>query len=100
MDGAGPLGSDDAPAAGAAVLVRDGQRWVTGTLLWHYPEGERERALVRYVSLSGVVVRRLHWVDELRPAPGGTVIEMPLQLVRAGDASAGRGMPGRRTGPF
>lgn len=105
MDGAGPRGSDQTVEAGAAVLVRDAARWVPGTVLWHYPDCDRERALVRYVSVSGVVVRRLHWLDELRLTgaalgTAGTVIELPLQVVRASDASAGRGMPRRRTGRF
>lgn len=49
------------------VLVEHDGTLVIGTVLWRYVESGRMRALVRYESPSGVVVRRLHWADELWP---------------------------------
>lgn len=64
------------------VLVPVGGRLRPGTVLWTYDDTGRERALVRYASVSGVVVRRLHWADELRPDTG-RVIELPVHVAGA-----------------
>jgi hypothetical protein len=62
-----------------------------GHVLWRYEESGRTRALVRYEMPSGVVVRRLHWADELWPTsepaepPAGVpeprVIELELRVL-------------------
>jgi hypothetical protein len=49
------------------VLVEHDGRLLVGSVLWRYVESGRMRALVRYETPSGVVVRRLHWADELWP---------------------------------
>ncbi len=45
----------------------DGIKLVRGVVVWEFEDTGRRRALVRYAALSGVVVSRLHWVDELWP---------------------------------
>jgi hypothetical protein len=52
---------------GRKVLVDDGPQLVRGVVVWEFEDTGRRRALVRYASLSGVAVSRLHWVDELWP---------------------------------
>ena len=49
-----------------------------GTVLWEYVDTGRARALVRYELPGGLVVRRLHWSDELCAA--GRTIELDLRL--------------------
>ena len=50
--------------------------WLSGTVLWEYRDTGRSRALVRFVTVAGLVVRQLRWSDELRPC--GRTIELPL----------------------
>jgi hypothetical protein len=66
-----------------AVLVEHLGDWLPGTVLWEYPDVGRPRALVRYVTSTGLVLRRLIWSDELRTT--GRTIELPLRRVRAAD---------------
>ncbi|MGH8895005.1 MAG: hypothetical protein ACRDWY_17135 [Actinomycetes bacterium] len=63
---------------GEAVFVEDDGRWLPGVIQWEYHDTGRVRALVRYTTASGVVVRRLHWRDQLRT---GVVIELGLRQV-------------------
>ena len=62
------------------MSVEQGGRWVPGTVLWEFPDNGRTRALVRFASGGGTVVRRLHWSDELRRP--GRVLELPLVVVQ------------------
>jgi hypothetical protein len=77
------------------VLVEHDGTLLTGAVLWSYLESGRTRALVRYETPAGVVVRRLHWADELWPTsapeesttePGtaGRVIELQLRVLDQG----------------
>jgi hypothetical protein len=59
------------------VLVEHLGSWLQGKVLWEYTDTRRLRALVRYELPSGLVVRRLHWRDELRSPC--VVIELELQ---------------------
>jgi hypothetical protein len=74
------------------VLVEHDGALLIGTVLWRYEESGRMRALVRYETPSGVVVRRLHWADELwptseppgddlEPRPQGRVLELDLRPI-------------------
>jgi hypothetical protein len=74
------------------VLVEHDGALLLGSVLWRYEESGRMRALVRYETPSGVVVRRLHWADELwptsappeeepEPTPGGRVLELRLRAL-------------------
>jgi hypothetical protein len=60
------------------VAVEQAGRWVPATVLWEFPDNGRTRALVRLATAGGIVVRELHWSDELRR---GRVLELPLQRV-------------------
>jgi hypothetical protein len=62
---------------GQTLLVEHLGSWLPGTVLWEYTDTGRVRVLVRYELQSGLVVRRLHWRDELR-CPG-VVIELYLR---------------------
>ena len=64
---------------GEAVSVEQGGAWVPGTVLWEFQDNGRARALVRVVTAGGIVVRGLHWSDELRRP--GRVLELPLVVV-------------------
>jgi len=77
------------------VLVEHDGRLLVGSVLWRYVESGRTRALVRYETPSGVIVRRLHWADELwptaatpaqvpEPRPAGRVIELHLRNLDPG----------------
>jgi hypothetical protein len=77
------------------VLVEHDGRLLVGSVLWRYEESGRTRALVRYETPSGVIVRRLHWADELWPTaatpapvpeaqPSGRVIELHLRALDPG----------------
>jgi hypothetical protein len=65
--------------SGQMVLVEHRERWVPGVVLFEYVDVGRLRALVRYELPGGLIVRRLHWRDELR-APG-VVLELQLRLL-------------------
>jgi hypothetical protein len=65
---------------GETVLVEHVGSWLQGTVLWEYMDTGRLRALVRYELRSGLVVRRLHWRDELQPPY--VVIELELRRLR------------------
>ena len=58
-----------------AVMVEHDHQWLPGVILWQYLDTGRPRALVRYETPSGHVVRRLHWTDELCPR---RVLVLPL----------------------
>jgi hypothetical protein len=45
-------------------------------MVWEYVDTGRPRALVRFETEAGLVLRQLRWVDELRL--GEPVIELPL----------------------
>jgi len=62
---------------GESVWVPDNGTWLPGILLWEIVDTGRRRALVRYAVQGGVIVRRLHWRDEL--LPGGVTIELDLR---------------------
>lgn len=68
---------------GESVLVERDGAWVPGVVLWEYCDSGRTRCLVRYETSAGVVVRRLHWRDELRI---GVVLELGLRRVARGRA--------------
>jgi hypothetical protein len=57
-------------------VPHDGQA-LYGTVLWEYVDTGRPRALVRYALPGGLVVRRLHWSDQLRAT--GHTIELDLR---------------------
>ena len=61
---------------GETVLVDHSGEWLPGTVLWEYQDTGRWRALVRFETAAGLVIRQLRWVDELRPF--GRIIELPL----------------------
>jgi hypothetical protein len=61
---------------GETVLVDHRGEWLPGTVLWEYQDTGRRRALVRFETAAGLVIRQLRWVDELRPF--GRIIELPL----------------------
>lgn len=83
---------------GESVSVRYGDVWLPGTVLWEYRDVGRARALVRYRMPGGVVVRRLHWRDELRPR--GVVLEMDLMPWTAPGTPSGTAPETRaNTGP-
>jgi len=48
-----------------------------GEVLFSYLDTGRWRSLVRYTTLSGVRVVRLHWSDELEPV-GARVVELDV----------------------
>jgi len=48
-----------------------------GEVLFSYLDTGRWRSLVRYTTLSGVRVVRLHWSDELDPL-GARVVELDV----------------------
>jgi hypothetical protein len=61
---------------GESVLVCHLGEWLPGTVLWECRDTGRLRALVRFDTATGLVIRELRWVDELRPR--GQVIELPM----------------------
>ena len=61
------------------VLVNHLESWLPGVVLWEYSDIGRLRALVRYELPGGLVVRRLHWRDELRTPC--VVLEFELRLL-------------------
>jgi hypothetical protein len=61
------------------MLVEHLGRWVPAAVLWSYVDTGRPRALVRYETPAGFVIRQLRWVDELRPL--GPVLELVLRVV-------------------
>lgn len=64
---------------GELVLVEHEGAWLPGALLWEYVEAGRHRALIRYETPEGVIVRRLLWRDELWSV--GVVLELRMWLV-------------------
>jgi hypothetical protein len=68
------------------VLVEHHGSWLAGVVLWEYSDTGRPRLLVRYELPIGLIVRRLHWRDELRTPPC-VVLELDLRsLVPPADA--------------
>lgn len=63
---------------GDAVLVEHDGEWLAGRVLWRYDDQGRDRALVRFETETGLVVRRLFWGDELR-RPAGRVMQIELR---------------------
>jgi hypothetical protein len=61
---------------GESVLVCHLGEWLPGTVLWEYRDTGRRRALVRFETAAGLVVRELRWAEELRSC--GRVVELPL----------------------
>jgi hypothetical protein len=57
-------------------LVEHLGRWLPALVIWEYVDTGRPRALVRFETVAGLVLRQLFWVDELQP--DGRVIELPL----------------------
>jgi hypothetical protein len=88
---------------GESVLVRHLGEWLPGTVLWEYRDTGRPRALVRFETAAGLVIRELRWRDELKA--GGRVIELPLldlrphQKALPDDAQAGHDQPDRQDDP-
>jgi hypothetical protein len=77
---------------GETVLVDHLGEWLPGTVLWEYRDTGRPRALVRFETAAGLVIRQLRWIDELRPC--GRVIELPLVTYSGGrDESRSRPPP-------
>jgi hypothetical protein len=64
---------------GKPVLVEHAETWLPGLVLWEYADIGRLRALVRYELPGGLIVRRLHWRDELRSP--SVVLEFQLRLL-------------------
>lgn len=58
------------------LLVWHLNEWRPATVLWRYAEGRRLRALVRFETTAGLVLRQLRWADELRPT--GRVLLLPM----------------------
>jgi hypothetical protein len=77
---AAPPGQTGGRMYGEAVLVDHDGDWLPGSVLWRYRDHGRERALVRYETSSGLVIRRLFWCDELRRSPG-RVMQIELRQV-------------------
>jgi hypothetical protein len=72
---------------GEAVLVEHLGEWLPGTVLWEYLDTGRPRALVRFQTVAGLVIRQLRWSDELRPY--GRSFALPLfALSQPQDGSA------------
>lgn len=65
--------------SGEPVLVEHRDSWLQATVLWEYEDVGRRRALVRYELPGGLIVRRLHWRDELQTPC--VVLEFQLQLL-------------------
>jgi hypothetical protein len=91
---------------GQQVSVRHLGTWLPAVVIWEYVDTGRPRALVRFETEAGLVLRQLRWVDELRP--GGPVIELPLLALaeqqddegdgtQAADEHSGRDHPADRS---
>src|SRR4051812_15114478 len=65
---------------GESVLVCHIGIWLPGTILWEYQDTGRRRALVRFETAAGLVIRELRWIDELRSR--GRIVELPLLELR------------------
>jgi hypothetical protein len=61
-------------SASDEVLVEYLGEWHPATVLWRYTESGRSRALVRFETTAGLVVRQLRWVDDRRPSGREMVI--------------------------
>ena len=61
--------------------------WRSATVLWRYTESGRSRALVRFETAAGLVVRQLRWVDDLQPT--GRVMVIGLRRLRTNDPPNG-----------
>jgi hypothetical protein len=59
-----------------SVLVSYCGDWLGATVIWRYLEQGRPRALVRFETPTGLVVRQLRWADELRPTGRVLVVEL------------------------
>jgi hypothetical protein len=71
--------SEWARVQGEAVLIDHGGQWLPGIVLWEYLDTGRPRALVRFESPAGWVLRQLRWIDELRSC--GRMMALPLLAV-------------------
>ena len=71
-----------------AVLVEYLGEWLPGTVLWEYLDTGRPRALVRFETVAGLVIRQLRWSDELRPCGRGFALPL-IALSQPQDGSAG-----------
>lgn len=72
-----------ADVASEVVLVRYMGDWRPAAVLWRYVEGRRPRALVRFETDAGLVLRRLYWADELRPT--GRLLILPMSSAHQDD---------------
>ena len=72
---------------GDEVRVEYLGEWRPATVLWRYTESGRPRALVRFETGAGLVIRQLRWVDDLRPA--GRVMVIGLRRLRTSDPRNG-----------
>lgn len=80
---------------GSLVLVRHDGDWLRGVVLFEYADEGRARCMVRYVLPSGLVVRRLHWRDELGTRT--VVLEMPLVEAPAAERVTAADVPRQYT---
>ncbi len=87
MSGPAPDAAGSAPRA--VLLEHDGE-WREADVLWSYVDHGRPRGLVRFETSTGLVLRQLRWLDELRPM--GRLLELPLRRLERRD-------PGRRRRP-
>ncbi len=69
------------------MLVEHQGEWLRADVLWEYDDGGRRRALVRFETRAGLVVRQLRWADEL--AAAGRVLELDLVLLDPGEDRVG-----------
>ncbi len=65
---------------GEVVWVPHGGLSFPATVLWECVDMGRARALLRYTLPGGLVVRRLHWRDELESE--GVTVELEMRPVR------------------
>jgi hypothetical protein len=65
---------------GEVVWVPHGGVSFPATVLWECVDMGRARALLRYTLPGGLVVRRLHWRDELESE--GVTVELEMRPVR------------------
>ena len=68
------------------VLVEYLGEWRPATVLWRYLDGHRPRALVRFETESGLVLRQLRWADELQPTGHLLVLPMSAHVERPAPA--------------
>jgi hypothetical protein len=70
-------------AVGDEVVVDYLGEQRVATVLWRYAESGRERALIRFETPAGLVVRQMRWVDELEPS--GRVLLIGLRWLGTQD---------------